>query len=60
VKEGEKVDPEKIYVITTSDYLVNNAESRAGLGLEGIVFENTPDMMRDVFVRWVRKQGVIR
>jgi len=60
IKEGETVDPEKTYVITTSDYLVNNAESRAGLGLEGIQFENTPDMMRDVFERWVKKQGVIR
>jgi 2',3'-cyclic-nucleotide 2'-phosphodiesterase (5'-nucleotidase family) len=60
VKEGETVEAEKVYVITTSDYLVNNAESRAGLGLEGIRFEDTPDMMRDVFARWVKKQGVIR
>jgi 2',3'-cyclic-nucleotide 2'-phosphodiesterase (5'-nucleotidase family) len=60
IKEGETVEPEKVYVITTSDYLVNNAESRAGLGLEGIRFEDTPDMMRDVFARWVKKQGVIR
>lgn len=60
IKEGETVDPEKVYVITTSDYLVNNAESRAGLGLEGIRFEDTPEMMRDVFLRWVKKQSIIR
>lgn len=60
IKEGETVEPEKIYVITTSDYLVNNAESRAGLGLEGIRFEDTPEMMRDVFLRWVKKQSIIR
>jgi 5'-nucleotidase / UDP-sugar diphosphatase len=60
VRDSEKLDPQKVYTIATSDFIVNNAGTRKTFGLEGIRFEPTEHMMRDVFLRWVKRQGVLQ
>lgn len=60
LKEGEKVDPDKEYTLALFDYLVDNEESRAGLGLEGMQFVDRGIMLRDMMIRWVEKQKVLR
>jgi 5'-nucleotidase/UDP-sugar diphosphatase len=59
VKESEKVEPDKLYSVATSDFIVENEATRKALGLDGIKFEPTSEMMRDVIIRWVKRQGVL-
>jgi 5'-nucleotidase / UDP-sugar diphosphatase len=59
VKDTEKVEPEKLYSIATSDFVVENEATRKALGLEGIRFEPTTEMMRDVVIRWVQRKGTL-
>jgi 5'-nucleotidase / UDP-sugar diphosphatase len=60
LKEGETVEPDKEYTLALFDYLVDNAESRESLGLAGMKFEDRGLLLRDMMIRWVEKQKVLR
>ena len=58
--DPETVEAEKEYTLALSDYLVENEEARAALGLEGVAFADGGILHRDMLINWVKRQGVLR
>ncbi|MEZ5361801.1 MAG: 5'-nucleotidase C-terminal domain-containing protein [Bryobacterales bacterium] len=59
LRRGRPVDPDKEYVVALMDYAVENPALREELQLEGMQFQLTDRMMRQLLIDWTRKRKVL-
>lgn len=59
LRAGRAVEPDKEYVVALMDYAVDNPALREELQLEGLVFQPTGRLLRDVLIDWTRKKKVL-
>jgi 2',3'-cyclic-nucleotide 2'-phosphodiesterase (5'-nucleotidase family) len=59
LRAGRPVEPDKEYVVALMDYAVENPALREELALEGMRFQPTGRLLRDLLIDWTRKKKVL-
>ncbi|HWQ55568.1 MAG TPA: bifunctional UDP-sugar hydrolase/5'-nucleotidase [Bryobacteraceae bacterium] len=59
VTAGKTVDPDREYVLATSDFSAANQSSRTELRTTGLVFSQTGPLLRDVLLDWVKAKKTL-
>ena len=59
LRGGRAVEPEHLYTVALPDFVVENQRERMRLGVEGIKFRNTGEVLRDLMIDWVKSKRIL-
>ncbi len=59
VTNGTPVDPARDYTLAVADFTAANQGAASQLGTTGLEFPEKRGLVRDVFIDWIRRQGVL-
>jgi 2',3'-cyclic-nucleotide 2'-phosphodiesterase/3'-nucleotidase len=59
LRRGREVEPERLYRLALPDFVVENQRERARLGVDGIEFHDTGEVLRDLVIEWVKTKKIL-
>jgi hypothetical protein len=59
LRRGRAVEPEQLYTVALPDFVVENQRERMRLGVDGMKFRNTGEVLRDLMIEWVKTKRIL-
>jgi len=59
LRRGRAVEPEHLYTVALPDFVVENQREKMHLGVDGIKFRNTGEVLRDLMIEWVKSKRIL-
>jgi 2',3'-cyclic-nucleotide 2'-phosphodiesterase (5'-nucleotidase family) len=59
LRRHRPVEPEHLYTVALPDFVAENQRERMRLGVDGIEFRNTGEVLRDIVIEWVKTKRIL-
>ena len=59
LRRGRDVEAEQVYTVALPDFVAENERERMRLGVDGIEFRKTGEVLRDLVIEWVKTKKIL-